>query len=454
MKSYFSLVSLGLVVAAVSGGTLLWDGSYYLYRILDTHAPYERYPGSISAILDWPILFATRFTNQVAILQIVFGLSYVLVPLLSLALSWWIVRDTAPSLFIWPVFGVGFGTLILQLQLVAESVLLLQLFWPIVLAILVRPRWYVYPVILLLAMAILFLHPLAILLFGIACIIAFIVGLRYPVERVEKWLTAIGFACMTMLAVIRYSPIQATLEAESITFNGLQASFALSIAGIPVLAFIAAYAAAGIVLTVPLVNQKFPPLWRLLLYVVEFASLLAAGALFSLWASDIRWWGGAITFRALSLIMSLPFICAAVVDRLFHEPAWFHNSESDWTHRIRTTQVVGILFALVLIIQSTSWVSLTDQLRGVLRQSPSTCISASSIPGSARTPLGHWTVTSFSLLIQGMTPKKVILVDDGCKTTDFTKGLPIAQWDLRDWVGGEFDMHLIAQQLVQSGQKP
>jgi hypothetical protein len=53
-----------------------------------------------------------------------------------------------------------------------------------------------------------------------------------------------------------------------------------------------------------------------------------------------------------------------------------------------------------------------------------------------------------------MTPAKVILAGDSCSKNDFSKGLPIAQWELRDWQGGEFDMHLLSKQLAGSTSTP
>jgi hypothetical protein len=181
---------------------------------------------------------------------------------------------------------------------------------------------------------------------------------------------------------------------------------------------------------------------------------VAIGALFSLWASDVRWWENAITFRAAALFISLPFIGAAVLESLIHGPAWFASPEGDWGHRIKTTQIVGIIFAIVLVQQSLSWIGLTNQLRETMAQSSTACISSSAIPKSARTPLGHWTATSYSLLLQGMTPEKVILTNDGCSKTDFSRGLPIADWDLRKWQGGEFDLHLLSNQLTGTRGAP
>lgn len=454
MKFYFGLVSAALIFAAVSGGSLLWDGSYYMYRIVDTHIPFERFPGSLTLILALPVLLATDLTNQIPVLQAVFGLTYALIPILSLALSWWIVRREAPALFIWPALGIGIGTLMLQLHFVAEPILAIQLFWPLAMAILTRSRRLVYLVVIVLSLAILFAHPLSVLLFGLAAIMALAVGWRDPVDRTQKGLMAIGMVGLAVAATIKYWPLQARFETEAITPAGVQSSFGLSMPGLPTFAFLGIYTVAVIIFIGPLLRRNVSSWWRLFLYALEFAGLVAIGALFSLWASDVRWWENAITFRAASLFISLPFIGAAVLESLIHGPAWFASPEGDWGHRIKTTQIVGIIFAIVLVQQSISWIGLTNQLRETIAQSSTACISSSAIPKSARTPLGHWTATSYSLLLQGMTPEKVILADDGCSKTDFSRGLPIADWDLRKWQGGEFDLHLLSNQLAGTRGAP
>ena len=222
MKFYFGLVSAALIFAAVSGGSLLWDGSYYMYRIVDTHIPFERFPGSLTLILALPVLLATDLTNQIPVLQAVFGLTYALIPILSLALSWWIVRREAPALFIWPALGIGIGTLMLQLHFVAEPILAIQLFWPLAMAILTRLRRLVYLVVIVLSLAILFAHPLSVLLFGLAAIMALAVGWRDPVDRTQKGLMAIGMVGLAVAATIKYWPLQARFETEAITPAGVQ----------------------------------------------------------------------------------------------------------------------------------------------------------------------------------------------------------------------------------------
>ncbi len=454
MRFYFAVISSALVLAAVSGGALLWDGSYYLYRILDTHIPVERFPGSLDTLLALPVLLAAGLTNQVAVLQAIFGLTYALVPILSLALSWWIVRRQAPSLFIWPALGIGVGTLMLQLHLVAEPIISIQLFWPVLMAILTRPRRQVYPVALLLCLALLFVHPLSIILFAIAGITTLVLAWRDPSDRLDRVLLAIGFGVLAAIAAIKYSPIQSSLASEGITPAGLQSSFDSSMMGIPTFGFLGIYAVTAILFIVPLLNSKLPSWWKLLFYAIEFVGLVVIGGLFLMWAGDVRWWSSALSFKAAAFAVSLPFFSIAILETLVHGSAWFSSPESDWGHRNKATLLIGIIFAVVLCAQSLSWLSLSNQVRATMAEASATCISASTIPKSARTPLGHWSATAYSLLLQGMTPAKVILTDDRCSQTDFSKGLPIAAWEVRDWQSGGFNMHLLSTQLAGSSHAP
>src|SRR2546423_15486135 len=129
MRIYFLLVSIALCIAAMCGAALSWDGSYYLYKPLDTQSPFVLHSRPINVALQWPVLVASHITSDIRVLNAVFGLMHASVPLIALAASWWIVRNRAPGLFVWAALGICLGTLPGVFQLTSDAIDVVQLFW-------------------------------------------------------------------------------------------------------------------------------------------------------------------------------------------------------------------------------------------------------------------------------------------------------------------------------------
>jgi hypothetical protein len=179
MRLYFGLTIVALGFTAVCGGAVSWDGSYVLFKVLDLQSPYVlAHTRLINIPFLWMVLFINCFTSDSSVLQIVYGLVYAVIPFVALAISWWVVRGYAQALFIWAALGVGLGTLPGQFCLVCEEISAISLFWPIILAILIRIRRHQVPVIVLFAIVIFFTHPVAIMLFAFGVILAFAIGIR------------------------------------------------------------------------------------------------------------------------------------------------------------------------------------------------------------------------------------------------------------------------------------
>ncbi|CAG0927119.1 hypothetical protein TFLX_00364 [Thermoflexales bacterium] len=459
MKFFFAVVAIALIFGAMVGGAILWDGSYYLYKALDTGEPYAPHGRFINVPLQWPVIWASQVIGDVNVLKTLFGLMYALVPLGSLLIAWWIVRRSQPALFIWAALGVGFGTLMLQLTFIAEAILVLHLFWPVLLGLLVPPRRRVYLVMALLSGVILFSHPFAILLFAFAMLTAFLVGWRYPDRRPQLWVWVAAFGAMMVVVVLRFVTMSDTYESERLTLETLQNTFNTSLTGVRFVGVMSIYAAAVLIFLVPLVKRAQPWLaqrWHIqarslsqVLYGLELLCILLAGLVLVIWGTYPRLWQTALTFRTWALFVSLPFMLGAVLESLIHRPGWLPEPESLWRHRRRTAQMIGAVFLLVLVTQSLSWTNLDYRIRQAVAANPGACVPQSSISQqSAASLLGHWTMTPYSILLQGMQPQKVILRNELCETYPFKADLPIAEWDRRNWNSGRFDMHVLNEKLA------
>jgi hypothetical protein len=228
--------------------------------------------------------------------------------------------------------------------------------------------------------------------------------------------------------------------------------------GVRFVGMLSIYAATALIFLVPLImhaRHRLAERWHIqsrplgqIMYGLELGGVLLAGLALLIWGTYPRLWQTALTFRNLALFVSLPFMILAVLEGLIQGPGWRSDQEGMWRHRRRTVQMIGVVFLLVLVTQSVSWVKLDNDIRQTVAAHQGACVPLSSISRQSGSLLGHWSMTPYSILLQGLEPQKIILRDELCQNYQFAANLPIADWDLRSWNGGRFDMRLLNQGLV------
>jgi hypothetical protein len=492
MRLYFTLVILAIVVMALSGIGLAWDGSFGLFNVLDPQAPNVSYGRFTQVPLYWGVLQVSHLTNNLGILRATFGIIYGAVTLLALAAAWWVVRgqSEAMPLFIWAALGIGLGTLPGQVCAVCQSTLSVQLFYPILLAILIFLPGRTIPIVAFLVLALFFFHPTALGLFALATGLAFVMALRYPAARRRMLMWTLAFALVTVLATLRFVIFRSDYETGQLSLTVLQARFYESLAGWPIVALIFAWLAGLVILIQPLLERIYrrdaaapgdrgpvspsPRLpvsnperaprsgvgtgFRGLAPYLPFACLALSGILFVVWAADPHRWAQEVNFREMAPFVALPFILMAMIDGLIGR-AGNRLRIYGLVYRVRLVQLTGLIFFLVITIQGLNWVNLTNRLQQTMRSSPTSCISASTIAWLPNTPLEHWSLTTYSLLIQSRRPDKVVMPGNGCVEESFADGLPVAifgpgGWTIRDWQHGWFDLSVLHTQLTAMQDTP
>lgn len=459
MRSFFALMATALVAAAASSGATLWDGGYYFFQILDADAPFVAQGRLINVPLHWTVLLASRLTDDLQALAIIFGLTYATLPLLALGVSWWIVRDRAPASFVWAAFGIGLGTVLLQLYFVSEAIIAIQLFWPILLAMLIGAQHRHLPAVVALSAAVLLAHPVAIPLFALAAVLAGMLGVRVGPGRARRraWLWGGAFATLAVVAAVQVVGARNSYEAEQLSLRAVRAAFADSMNGLTLVALACTWGAALLIFAAPFVDRLRDERFVLGVYAAELGALMVAGAVLFIWARDPRLWAGAIGFRTLALFASLPLMGLAALEGLLADPARAPVTGPTgrvWPHRLRTIQVIAVIFLIVLVSQGTSWLNLNNRLRETLTARPTACVAKSSLGWIEGTPLDNWTLTVRSLWLQGPAPRRVMLDGDWCAEGRFVEGLPVAPWERRPWHGGRFALAPLEERLSAEQQSP
>jgi hypothetical protein len=446
MKLHIGLLCLAMLIAAVSGMAMTWDGSYLFIKTLDDQAPYIPQGRAIVLPSQWAILIASRFTNNFTTLHTVFGIVYGLIPIGSLISSWWIVRDNAASLYVWPVFGIGLAVLPGTFPVFAEAVLAVYFFWPIALAILMGMQIRHFPIAVLFASAVLVTHPTSIPIYFLSAGLSLIAAARIKNAR-PRLLASFGlFTSYILLAGLRFFLMRSSYEEERLSAAILLHQFDVGVAGLPLLSLLCGCMAAICVYAMPYIKSRNSRTLAAIALLIELVALVLATLALVVWATNGRFWRGAFDFRSWALVCSLPFIALATAEQL-----WCHKHEPmirmEQVHRQRTIMVVSMSFLLVLSVQSWSWLNLTTRLREVLVAHANACVPTSSMGWSKNTPLDHWSVTAYSLMLQGRRPQKIVLNDKGCEESKFDDGFPIADWDWRRWDAGWIDMKVLQAQL-------
>ena len=158
---FFALVLLALGIAAVVNAPLCYDGAFYLFRLLDSHRFSAAHLRLINIPLQVPVLVATHLTQDLRVLRLTYCAAYASIPVVAMAVSWFVCKSHRPSLFIWPAMSICIAGLPGQLFFQSETIMAVTLLWPALLAVLVDAPAAVLPWVAVAAIGAVGSHPYA-----------------------------------------------------------------------------------------------------------------------------------------------------------------------------------------------------------------------------------------------------------------------------------------------------
>jgi hypothetical protein len=421
-----ALATGGAFIGALSGLATNWDGAYYAFKALDAQSPYVPHGRVVNVLLQAPVILAAGLTDRLGVLRLIFGLTYLAVPVVALAASWVVVRHRRPELFVWPVLCVCMGTLAGQMNPSSEALQAAQLAWPALLAAVAgvepsdAPAWTsVVASGLYVALA----HPFgAPLLVGV--LIIAVIRRHRAVAALEASLAAVAIA----ETLVTNDAYQAERVALSTVLDGLSKS----LAGEPIVSIILVTIAGVCILTSG--RTRRPD--RLGAIGVCF-EVLAIAVLLP-WAIDPRAWNGAIEFRTFAGLAILPTAILAFADASLRP-----SVPNIWRRRAAFIAAAG--FATILSASGLSVQQLEAPLAAVAKSGAVTCLPQESLPGVPGTMLASWATPSLSLLLGGRTATSVALWSDLCPQLAADHVVMLAPWDERPTGGpGWFDLRRLA----------
>ncbi|HTY56470.1 MAG TPA: hypothetical protein VMB26_14780 [Candidatus Binataceae bacterium] len=434
LQIFFLLVAIGLIVASVAGVPLTWDGAFYFFYTLDTGRPYIIHGRTINLLLELPLLAASRFTENLAPLRVIFSLSYGSLPIAGLAVSWLICRDKRPSLFIWPALSGCVAMLPGQAAFSSEAIMTAWLLWPVFLAALIGVRRTYLPFLAALAIAAFVAHPISAAFFGFSAVVAAIASLILPDLGRERMMGALVLA---LIAVARLLVPLSEYESARLSSAMLLESYQIAVAGLPATALVFSLVAAACLLLA--ISGWLGPAKSSMVNYAASALILGAGVLLVGWAMDGRRWAWALAYRFWTSPISLTFMAAAAAEVLLFRSRPAEEEPIRQHGRIPALLVIGAIFLAVLSIQSFVWAKLTDRLERTVQQSPSGCIPRLELFWTRRTPLDHWGTGSYAIDIQGRKPKTLVLDRNDCREFAASGEMHLSKQYVRGRQGGWFD---------------
>jgi len=431
------------MVSAFSGVGLVWDGAYQLFNVLDTQQLVVPYGRMTKMLLFWLPLQVSQRTDNFYWLSLAYSLAHLVLPWLALVAAWLIVRrnKNARLLFVWTALVWGVGTLPGQICSVCESLMSVQLLMPVLMAILVGLPGKTFLIVLFFVTLIIFLHPLAILALLLAFTASLLVALFRPAVRRKMLLWAGLFILLLAFAAMRFYLFHSNYESQQFSLQLFASYLVSALMGLPAWAIGFGWLAGLLLLIQRLSSRKSAHRLFTVFSYAAVGSVMISGLLLALWALTPRLWSQEINFRSLAFFTSMPFIFFAMIEAIgMHDIA---TSVRLWRVRRVVIALLGFSIAFVVIVQGLTWFQFTQELRRTIESSAQGCISTADLPWLEQTAMNHWALASYSLLLQGRTPKTIVMRDGECADADFADGLPVALFDtrnidVRNWHAGWF----------------
>lgn len=398
-----SLVLLA-ATAAVTESPLAWDGSHYLFRLINegsVFVPFHRYT---AAAWQAPAMLTWWATGSLAACRFVYCATLAAVPLLAFAASFWMLRERTESspgeatasrddLLPWVAVGVTFPTLPAQIFFVGESVQALQLCWPLIVAAAVRPTRARVAVASVWTVALVFLHPYSALGIGTAALVA----LRNELwPRRGRVITALVLLVTALTRVLWLDAVESRRVAR-----GAQDLLRFFSAGAPVLPNLLILAALSLVVLVGVIERR--RLASAGTWAAAACGIVAAVLLVFFYSDPTRWREAYLARYALPLVAAPTFgifLASRWLPRRDRAASREASASPEASARMPLRLVALALCALVTLAVSFQSITWSATVSRVLAAFPPGCADGATVrrlPRQARL-LNHWSISPLSLV--------------------------------------------------------
>ncbi|CAN5519841.1 hypothetical protein BH11CYA1_BH11CYA1_03210 [soil metagenome] len=414
------IVGAAFLVSALAAAwarlPLTFDGSYYLINLLESRQLVAPHGRLTVALLTLPAQIIVRLTESLEATTTAFCLTYALIPFISILACWLIVRKTQIELMIWPIISIGLLSAASQTNQLSENLIACQLAWPLLLNVLTNKGRLATTLSLLFAGFLILLHPVSIVFLGIASVASFLVRERGQRAALiyTLGLLALALCRLAQLLFTSNDYEQAMLKSTSL-LETLRTGYSGLILPIT---FVSLWLVL-VQLRTPL-SIKFQRLW-----LVGTAALpLLAGVLIIIWSNNLRFWYQCLPSSRFLFVPITVLMLYATYEKLT-EPKSFTFKDG----RIALSCAIAIIFASATLVQSFKWSACTGKLQAELLNSKETTINIEDLQWLRGTPLNHWSVVPLAIILQGRTPKTILLTAEARKQIDLDGTFKTVPWE-------------------------
>lgn len=427
MPSSIKIALLIMMVSALcsmfAAGALIFDGSYYLLRLVEDHLPFIPHARAGASVFQCPALLAIFLTDQLAPAKFLFCLSYSSIPLAALILSWLSVRAHRPSLFVWPVLAIALTGLPAQLIRIGEGLAVCELFWPLYLGLLTPVTPLKGLLLLTLATFLLSLHPAAMILLCVAAVTAVGLGI-FGGRRDARHLFFLG-AGMALLAgfrLILWFAAPDPYECAQLSQSELWRLFSPDGSHVLPAGLLSLCTGALFICAQRLPGSRY-------FTVAAWLSAIASWASAVWWMTHVDWWCQSFAYLRWLFAFICPMLMFALIDSLM--PARQGNACSMNFDKARSMLTVSacVLFLSASIIQGALWLRLTNSLAQIVSSSKTRLINMDGDNWPSAAALAHWSVPSLAIILQGRNPSTIVLTRYAYDDAMATGMVRIARWE-------------------------
>lgn len=416
---------------------LLWDGSYQLAETLRAGSPYAYLSRFHTRLLWLPVTWLMPVTDNVRLLQAVYGLPFLLAPAVALATCWWFIRRHLPTLMVWAAIGILATPLPGQIFVINDSVFQQHLFWPVFLGLLVpmtRGQKLVWAVLAVFQ----FVHQIGLLLMAGAAVTTLVLAwlgrrsrptaelspssdsdrsshqVRSTTLALPTWRPFWVAAALVLLIAAKVwwtstpgTPFYDSYAAREATWQFAKDRWWKSVWGHPFNGLRMVWLGAGIIcLQAWLFTRQGRESTARLCSAMTLLVLVVGVLNWTTWADDPIAWGGAIEYRRWLVPMTLPIFALVAIE------AWWRASRAG--RHVDIAPVLPLRAAVILLLtgvyaivigrQSAQVEAMTARLEAELAASPSATLVLPADHWARGTPLDHWSLGWHTLVLQGKRP--------------------------------------------------
>lgn len=487
----FIPVLLALIVSATVNLQLFQDGGSYLFEMLDTKSTAIRHHRFSVFLIQFPTVFLIKLliksfgsvNTQLPAIRLIFSLSYALIPIISLCLSWLVVRKRNEGLFLWAALIILFINLV-NFSWVSELLISLQLSCPLMLASVLMPGTRLFGILMIILLPIMILlHPLVVPLFLTMAIGSAYVGYKKLKIRWAAWQSAAVFLIAAIIKTILNLFILTSYETSFLESKGMseylvetslenklfllislligaicligKLTLKSKLARLMILVVLGFIQSISITLIFVNLNIATNPLEQLLTFLIVsigvglifkfnslhlgssvsynikifyktcfFSAVIAGGLLVSQYlyiAREFPLKTGLALFVALSTILMMS---ADSVRKISH---------TEYIQRFKLITVLAIVFSFVIVSKSLMWQSSIDKLKQSLLTNNSPCIELVSqdfkwLQKNPYNIINTWALPSLALILQDTSPRKLLLEKNSCQVYHESGQVQIDEW--------------------------